>query len=173
MRKVSLGIGIGLYILAAMSAHAIDFIKPFVPEYKQVGQGTFKVTVMKVYDAFLYAPNGVWRADSPFALQLVYALNLSGNRIADSTITQMQKQGATDTLQLDNWRLQMVDIFPDVTKGMSLTGVYTATGKTVFFQDNKHIGTITEPAFGKRFFHIWLGQNTTAPKLRKKLLGEQ
>ena len=42
----------------------------------------------------------------------------------------------------------------------------------VFYKDNTEIGRIKDPAFSVAFFNIWLGDKTSAPELRRKLLGE-
>ena len=65
----------------------------------------------------------------------------------------------------------MAAIFPDVTAGTCLTGVYDAHGATVFYLSGKMIGHIDDPEFGKRFFAIWLGDKTSQPALRAQLLG--
>ena len=96
---------------------------------------------------------------------------VSGKKLATQTIQEMQKIGFKDSLKLADWQRQMTDIFPDVDKGISLTGVYTKSGETVFFKDNTQVGIISDSQFGKWFFDIWLGENTPQPKLRQQLLG--
>lgn len=85
----------------------------------------------------------------------------------------MRSQGATDESQLADWYAQMIKIFPDVKKNMSLTGIYTADRTTVFLKNNTAIGTVTDPHFGRLFFNIWLADTTSEPTLRKNLLGIQ
>lgn len=157
----------------AQDTNKLGMIKPYVKNAKIVGQGTLKFSFWNIYNATLYAPNGQWQPTAPYALQLIYFVATTGKKIADRTISEMRTQGVTDELQLADWHTQMVAIFPNVEKNMSLTGVYTQNGTTVFFRGNTPIGTITDPSFGYRFFNIWLGDNTSEPKLRKNLLGIQ
>ncbi len=173
MRKFFLTIIIALYMGFALPIYAVNFIKPFVPAPEQVGKGTLKFTFIKIYDALLYAPNGVWDNNKPFALQLQYAVPIKSNRITQQTIAEIEKQGVTDTQKLALWTEKLAAIYPDVRDGISLTGVYTATGDTVFFKNDTPIGTIQDAEFSRLFFDIWLGQNTSAPKLRRALLGIQ
>jgi hypothetical protein len=64
----------------------------------------------------------------------------------------------------------MRKIFPDVDKGDSLTGIYTTSKESIFYLNDKEIGRIRDPGFGKVFFNIWLGKDTSEPALREKLL---
>ena len=70
-----------------------------------------------------------------------------------------------------DWFAQMRRIFPDVTPGTVLTGIYIPEKETIFFDNQREIGRIRDPDFGRRFFDIWLGEGSSAPDLRKKLLG--
>jgi hypothetical protein len=65
----------------------------------------------------------------------------------------------------------MEKIFPDVDKGSEITGIRTDTTATLFFHNGLEIGRIDDPNFTNAFFKIWLGPQTSAPDLRKKLLG--
>lgn len=124
-----------------------------------------------VYDVTLYAPQGDWSPDKPFALQLTYLRKLDGKKIADRSIEEMRGQGMDNEVKLATWHAQLRKIFPDVDNGLRLTGVYTKYGATVFYENNTEIGKINDPEFGQAFFDIWLNEKTSAPGLRSKLLG--
>jgi hypothetical protein len=83
----------------------------------------------------------------------------------------MQKQGFTGTKKLATWREEMKRIFPDVKKGKNITGILSSSGETLFYYEEKLIGTVKDPLFGKQFFAIWLSTKTSEPALRKALLG--
>lgn len=158
-------------IIGVSPAYAFDQIGQYVPDAKRVGHARFTVMFWDVYDASLYAPNGRWRSDAPFALQLSYLRDIPGHKIADRSVEEMRKQGLGDEVKLADWHAQMLRIFPDVNDQTSLTGVYTQKGETVFFNGSREIGRINDPQFGRYFFNIWLGENTSAPELRHELLG--
>jgi hypothetical protein len=105
------------------------------------------------------------------ALKLSYLRTLRGRKIADRSIEEMRGIGITDEVKLAAWHTQMRNIFPDVQDGVSLTGVWTASGESIFFKNGQEIGRIKDPDFGKAFFDIWLSDKTSAPRLRQKLLG--
>ncbi len=150
---------------------AFDYVKNHIPEAQAVGQGRMSVFLWDVYDAKLYAAGGQWQSDKPFALQLNYLLKLDGEKIADRSVEEIRGQGFNDEIKLATWHAQMRKIFPDVEKGMSLTGVRLQSGAAVFYKNGQRIGLINDPAFSAAFFGIWLSEKTSAPNLRKKLLG--
>ena len=146
-------------------------IQQYVPNAMLVGKGRFSYVFWDIYDARLYAPKGRWQANQPFALKLTYLRHLKGNKIADKSIEQMEKQGVTQAKKLKQWQTQMRQIFPNVEKGESLVGIRTKAGATIFLNNDHVIGAIDDPAFTRYFFNIWLAPNTSAPDLRKALLG--
>ena len=161
-----------IILFATSSAQAFDALNKHVPEAQKVGEGRFTKYIWDVYDAVLYAPQGSWKKDQPFALKLSYLRQLSGKKIADRSIEEIRGQGFTDEIKLAAWHTQMRRIFPDVYKGITLTGVYTQKGNAVFYKDGSEIGRIEDPEFSKAFFGIWLNKETSAPDLRQKLLGQ-
>lgn len=142
-----------------------------VPDAQKVGAGRMTYLTLPVFDAALYAPGGVYSTAKPFALKLTYLRNLKGRDIARSSVEQMRRQGGHGEAQLTAWGEAMADMFPDVAKGTTLTGVRHADGATSFYQSARVIGRVEDPAFGRAFFDIWLGAKTSQPALRKKLLG--
>lgn len=142
-----------------------------VPAASLVGEGKMTFLGFGIFEAELYAPNGQYSPNKPFALKLTYLRNFKGAAIAEETAKQMRRQGMKDGPALQNWVARMTRIFPDVAKGQSLTGVRDTAGNTVFYSGSKAIGSIKDPEFTRRFFAIWLGNNTQNPDLRNKLVG--
>lgn len=138
-----------------------------------VGTGKMIYLVWKVYEAQLHTSDGTWNNNLPYALTLKYLRDFDGNDIAKRSIKEMKKQGFLEAENAQHWLKQMGEIFPDVKQGETLTGVFNADRTTVFFKGNEQIGLITDSDFGERFFAIWLSEKTSAPSLRRKLIGEQ
>ena len=149
-------------------------IDEYVSDALKVGEGRLVVYFFDVYDAELFAPEGLMTEayDPPFALRLSYLRSIKGRQISERSQEEMEDTGRYTPQQTARWAEEMNRIFPDVQKGDVLTGIYTAEGETLFyFNDTAQIGRIKDPLFGKAFFDIWLDENTTAPTLRRKLLG--
>ena len=141
-----------------------------VRDAQRVGSGPFHYAFWHIYDAALYAPQGKYAPDRPYALKLVYRQNIKGAKIVESSLREMRKNGVRDARALAAWEAHMTRIFPDIAKGDNLTGVRTAKG-AVFCQSGRQIGAVDDPAFARDFFGIWLSDKTSAPDLRRRLLG--
>lgn len=145
-------------------------LQDHVPHAQQVGHGRLTVMMIELYDISLYAPNGQFQKDQPFALELHYLNTIAGGRIVSQTIKEIKRQGFSDQKKLDEWEEKLSHIFVDVKKGIFLMGVFTKNKDTLFYRNGKEIGSISDPLFGQLFFNIWLGEKTREPNLRKKLL---
>ncbi|KZX02121.1 hypothetical protein JL49_01880 [Pseudoalteromonas luteoviolacea] len=138
----------------------------------QVGQ-TARMTYLfwDVYDISLYTTSGQYEPSAPFVLQLTYLRNLSGEDIAERSLEEMEKQGFRDEEMGRVWLERMKNIFPNVENNYSLYGLRTPSGTAQFYNSEKLLGEIEDPLFTKWFFDIWLGDKTSEPKMRLKLLG--
>lgn len=146
-------------------------IKKYASNLEIVGQGRLTYMIWDVYDATLYAPNGSYQKGKPFVLSLDYLRKIKGEDIVERSIKEMRKQGYTNEKKLNQWAKKMAEIFPDVDKGVSLTGIRHENGYTFFYKNGTRIGVIKDKEFSEKFFDIWLNEKTSDPKLRKKLLG--
>ncbi len=144
-----------------------------VPDISMVGTGRYSVFLWDIYDATLYAANSRWNSNKPFALSLTYLRDIKGKQISKASIDRIRRQGVTNKNQLKSWANQMLQIFPDVTEGSSITGFVNRKRESVFFYEEDEIGRIRDPEFTRYFFNIWLGLDTEAPELREQLLGLQ
>lgn len=160
-----------LALLYAQPARASDLVSQHIAGGKPVGEARLTVLFWDVYDATLYAPAGRWSPDEPFALSLHYLRDLNGRDIADRSVQEMRKQGFDDEVMLAAWHAQMKAIFPNVSEGTVLTAIFIPGKHTAFYEGNKPIGTIKSDAFIAWFSDIWLGEKTSEPALRRKLLG--
>lgn len=169
MRK-HLAVLAAIMICTTGAANANNNITTIIPDAQKVGEGRLSYLLWDVYDAELYAPQGRWKDGQPLALKLSYLMDIDGKKIADRSAVEIREQGIANEVQLATWHTQMRNIFPDVKKGETITGILTQDAQTVFYKNNDEIGRIKDPQFSKAFFDIWLNENTTSPDLRRKLL---
>lgn len=167
-----------IYILITMLiwttlSHAEPYVYEYFPEAKKVSSARYSVLIFDVYDATLYTVSGKPETTLPFALQLAYLRDFKGEDIADRSAEEMRTQQGIDEVTLAGWHSQMRNIFPNVEEGDSITGIYRAKAECRFYKNKVFIGQVTDDHFCHAFFNIWFGENTSAPKLRKKLLTQK
>lgn len=125
---------------------------------------------LDVYDATLWSPRGRWPPEGPFALELRYAMRFQGADIAERSVVEMRRAGLPDEALLARWSRDMARIFPDVRPGDRLVGVAIPGREARFYDGRRFLGAIADAAFVDAFFGIWLGERTSEPALRRKLL---
>jgi hypothetical protein len=160
-----------LFLFYTHSALATEAIFTAVPNAAVVGRGVLTYFFWDIYAATLYAPHGRWDPAKPYALSLEYYREIDGKDIADRSVQEMRKEGFADEVKLATWNAQLKTIFPDVKDGSILSAIYLPGKETVFYNDENAIGRIKGDDFGRYFFGIWLGEKTSAPDLRRALLG--
>ncbi|MES2890041.1 MAG: chalcone isomerase family protein [Pseudomonadota bacterium] len=140
------------------------------------GSGRLTYFGLHVYDASLWVQPG-WQAEryaqTPLLLELRYARSLPGGRIADRSLTEMQRSGRVGAEQGPVWLAQMKALFPDVQAGDRLTGWLLPNEGVRFFFNAQARGTVRDAVFAELFFGIWLAPTTSEPALRAALLGTE
>lgn len=142
-----------------------------VPNARLVGRGRLRLYLVSIFDAFLYAPNGRFSFERPFALKITYHHNVRSSEIVKRSISEIRAQGFRDEAKLRQWQTIMTRLFPNINAGQSLIGLRNEDGHAEFYSDNGFIGAVNDIEFANKFFAIWLGQNSTQPHLRQQLLG--
>lgn len=145
---------------------------PDTPALRQ-GQGRMRFLGLPVYDITLWAPEPV-RADETdrhrLALEIVYRRSLSGERIAERSLAEMQRAGPLDEATSSAWLAQMKRLFPDVADGDRVTGVQLPGQVARFHLNGRFVGELRDSRFTALFFGIWLARWTSEPGLRQALL---
>lgn len=163
-----------IILLFSVSSHASESeMSKYINNPELVGKGKLTFYFWDVYHAELYAEDKGFYPEKPFALKLIYLRDINSEDIAKTTIEEIKKQGYTNKAKLADWYSEISRIFPDVKPDDNLTGIYIPDQeKTIFYNNGKNIGEINDAEFSKRFFDIWLSEKTSAPHLRKQLLGK-
>jgi hypothetical protein len=168
MRKFLISILLGLTL---SSAFAASVFTPLLPGAQQVGQGVFKRLGWSIYEARLYAPDGRFDPNKPYALSLTYERTIAGDRLVQASLDEMRKLGAPVD-ERPEWAPALAKVLPSVSKGVTLTGVYRPGEGATFYQQDTETGRIDD-ALARSFFGIWLDPRTSEPSLRQALLGAQ
>jgi hypothetical protein len=160
-----------LLALAPALLHARGPVLDDIVGMRVVGEARLRVLFWDIYDARLLAPEGRYASAGPFALELTYLRRLDGEKIAARAIEEIRRQGPRDESVLARWEEALLRIIPDVRSDDTITGIASEDGSTHFLLDGELIGEVEDPAFTRAFFAIWLGEESSEPLLRDRLLG--
>jgi hypothetical protein len=151
-----------------------SYIQDELSHARLSGQGTFRWFGLKIYDAALWVEKSGYQPNAPASAKLVldldYARDLYGERIAQSSIDEIRHLGFGTAGQQAVWLGKMKSLFPDVHAGTHIGGVYLPAQGARFYLNGKLLGEIDDPEFARAFFAIWLDERTSAAKLREQLL---
>lgn len=163
-----------LGIASAQAANIPAHILQQLPDARLSGQGTFRWFGLKIYDAALWVGESGYQATSAkFILNLSYARELYGERIAQASIDEIRELGIGSDEQQQAWLSKMKTLLPNVQEGSQISGVYLPGQAARFYLDGKLLGEIADAEFARAFFAIWLDPRTRAGGLRKQLLANQ
>ena len=152
---------VGLFAL--QGAARGDALSQIMPTAKRVGIARFKVIFFKIYDAELFAPNGSFRRNGPYALRLTYLINARKDRIISSTVKEMKRQKAASKAVIESWIPLMERHFISMDEGSQADFIHTGDGRLLITANGRVISEITDGAFITALMDVWLG-----PKVRDK-----
>ena len=142
-------------------------------KFHQVGETTFSFFLWDLYKSRLLTTSGKYplnENNDKLIYEINYLRNISKDDLVKSTVEQWQH------LKLPNKSYQkfipqLQSIWPDITKGDVLS-LLILNKTSHFYFNQQYIGRINDPEFGQIFLDIWLAKNTSQPKLRSQLLGQ-
>lgn len=135
------------------------------------GKATYSWLFFDIYDAQLWSKAQGDLYDDPLILELIYKKNFKGSDILKQTKKELSHAGHSDS-EIKEWATILENIFPDVSSGDTIKASYVpGQGLTFFFNTDSKIGYIQNLKLEKAFLDIWLGDKTSDPQFRKKLLG--
>ena len=159
---------------AGESAAASSYFTPYdaLPLLERVGRSSLRVMVFKVFDSALFTESGEWRNPTrSFRYELTYARNIAGAVLASQTTKEWDHLGFTDERQSD-WVEYLEAIWPDVSKGDTITYDVDAAGVSRFYFNGEWLGAVEDPDFAPMFIAIWLSPETSRPAHRDGLLAD-
>lgn len=144
-----------------------------VPDATLGGNSRLTYLGFKVYDASLWVAPAFSVTDferHAFALELSYLRNFTGASIAQRSVVEMRRQEGVSEADLARWKQKMLGVFPNVRKGDRLTGLHRPGTGAIFLLNGQPLATIADEEFSRRFFGIWLSEQTSDTRLRKALV---
>lgn len=145
---------------------------PWPETIQPVGRGELTWFGLDVYEATLYAEQGRYDAQQPYALEIRYARAFSKAQLAERSIEEIQGIYG-DLPQRAVWHQKLLNAMVDVGRGDTLTGVHLPGQKALFYRNQQPVSEIEDAELAARFFDIWLHEQTSEPELRAELLGRR
>ena len=160
--------------LASENAAAPSYFIAFdaLPPLKEIGRSSLRVMVFKVFDSALFTQSGEWQDPTKsFRYELTYARTIAGTVLASQTTKEWGHLGFIDERQ-SGWVEYLEAIWPDVSKGDTITFDVDAAGISRFYFNGEWLGAIEDPDFAPTFIAIWLSPETSRPAHREGLLAD-
>ncbi len=177
LRRASSLLAIPLFAMpnTSQSAPALPSeLKAVLPQAQRIGCAVLRFFGLRVYEACLWAGADFQPqryAQQPIALELRYERKLDGSAIAERSIAEMRRIGAFSEEKARQWLDLMTRAFPDVIAQDRLLGWSDGQGEVRFFHNGRLTASIQDAEYARLFFGIWLAPESSAPALRKSLLG--
>lgn len=155
-------------LAAASNDHNRSLVVKNMSQVESLGQGRMTYWGFTLYDAKLYASK---ETKGGIALDIQYLRKFEANALVKQTLDELKNLGVSDT-QRAEWAEPLARAFKTVQVGDSITAIRKPQGGTQFFYNGQFVSEISGESFSQAFFGIWLHPKTSAPHLRKVLLGE-
>ena len=142
-------------------------------EMKLIGQGKLKVLFFEVYDIRLLADSKPFSWKNKFQLEFEYKREVKKETVIESSIKEMHRQSSVLDKDINKWQEYLEISIKPVQEGSQATVSWNPNGQIIFHYQSSEPTTIEDENFARAFLNIWLGEETSQPKLRNQLLGDQ
>lgn len=141
---------------------------------QKVGAGRLRWLGFTIYDASLWTSTGQYRgfaAGETVALSLDYQRGFSRDELLRITETAWRKLGDVGEERRERWIAELRSLWSDVRPGDNVTTIVVPGGPTRFYDRDRRLGQLDDPAFGPAFLAIWLDPRSVVSDLRIRLIG--
>ena len=139
---------------------------------KLIGEGTLKVLMWEVYDLRLYTDGTAFSWQDKFMLEFDYSRELKKKSVIDASLKEFKLQPNVTDKDIKAWEMYLEQVIQPVQKGEKATIQWVPDGQIIFHYEGSKPAVIENEKFARAFFNIWLGKQTSRPKLRSQLLGD-
>ena len=142
------------------------------PDLQEVGTGVLKVLFMDIYSLTLHSKERDYSVSDHFALEFNYRKLVSKKTIVDASMDELSKVPNVGSVEKKAWKQILEKGISDMQAGERASVVFSKSGNVEFWSENREPISFQDLKFAKNFAAIWLGPQTSHPKLRSALLGE-
>ena len=141
-------------------------------EMKLIGQGTLKVLFFEVYDVRLLADSKAFSWKNKFQLEFEYKREVKKESVIESSVKEIRRQSNVLDKDINRWQEYLEQSIHPVQEGSQATVSWNPNGQITFHYQSSEPTTIEDENFARAFLNIWLGEETSQPKLRNLLLNK-
>ena len=91
----------------------------------------------------------------------------------NSSLKELKRQQNVTEQNLEEWKTYLEEVIQPLQEGSKATIEWNPKGTITFQNEGVKSLTIKDESFARSYINIWLGQETSQPKLRSQLLGEE
>ena len=142
------------------------------PDLRVVGTGVLKVFFMDIYSLTLHSKERDYSVSDHFALEFNYRKSVSKKTIVDASMDELSKVPNVGSVKKKAWQQILEKGISAMQAGERASVVFSKSGNVEFWSENREPVSFQDLKFAKNFAAIWLGPQTSHPKLRSALLGE-
>ena len=153
------------------SSVASDMPKEEFSSPSIIGEGTLKVFFMEIYDLRLVADSPTFSWQNKFKLDFFYTRDLKKDSVIKSSIKELRRQSSVSKSDIELWQGYLEQSIKPAQVGTHATVIWNPEGRITFHYENNDPTTIEDEDFARAFLNIWLGEETSQPKLRNQLFG--
>ena len=161
---------VSFLILSFQNAFSADAEK-LTNSYNFIGKGRLTQFIWDIYDVYLFSSDKSFSIANGLVLSFEYKRDVPKEKIIKSTLEEMEKQNVVDKTTLLQWNDFLQRCIQTSQKGSKPYIQWLPPGNVIFFYENVESCSINDRLFSTSFIDIWLGENTSRPKLRRALLG--
>ncbi|MBK8545532.1 MAG: hypothetical protein IPL62_19585 [Caulobacteraceae bacterium] len=173
MRRLFAALAALALISATPASASPGEVRRALPNAEKVGEATYTVLSLRMFNAELFADGGSFSWERPFALTLTYERSAQASLLINRSIREMSSRGAGNAQALAPLRTQLERCFSSVSRGDRFTGVSTGQETATFFLNGAQRCEVRWPNFSRHFFGIWLaGRDGDAARISAQLRGE-
>ena len=143
------------------------------PDLQVIGTGVLKVFYMDIYNLTLHSKGRNYAASDHFALEFNYKKSVSKKTIINASMDELSRSPDVSSVEIKTWKQILESSISDMQAGEKVSVVFSKSGDVEFWLENREPISFQNLKFAKNFAAIWLGPQTSHPKLRLALLGKK
>ena len=164
---------VGLCLLSVAAFAKPPCLNEMITSPDPFGRGEYHVMGFHIYSAQFWTDSKQWDKSKPYALYIKYFTDISKEDFLEKTLDELKKNPTVTEDMLTNFQQKLAFIYPNVADGDSITALYKPGEGVLFYHNESQLGWMKEEQLIVPFFEIWLGEHSSDPELRDRLLNRR